>query len=934
MITNLLGSDLTNLSDNNTNNAKSQPRGLPESPVVKQQWWKNPAGSWKQLNLRRKATLFAVAISVIPIAAVGGIAHQLAARSLTQQIITDQESRTFDIAQKVSLFANHVVSDADTIAASPLLADPQISAIATETQKVALLNDFIEKHPIEKYDNIAVFDLDGNLLLQSQSSESIDPEDNYGSQNYFQRAISSKTPAVNDPEIHSASGKNSLAVAAPIQDKQTGRVIGVVHLQMSLNHWDRIFQYVTAEGWEYRSIDTEGYIFDADESEFIGRAIGSDLVDLPQLRAQINTLQRDNHRDAALIVSQTMKDRDDRQQVLASLAHISNVQGVVSPGWKIAISRPVDEAFAPLRQLRWTLLLGTTGAAILVAAIATVVANRATLPILEAADAVKKIGRGELDTRLDVCGNDEVAVLGTNINKMAVKLKAFVRYKVADAERSQRLKDLTLKLSRAENSQGVFETALKEILLALKADRAIIYRWQRGGKGKIIAESIAGKHSSLLKGETQLEELDRDLAGDRLSKVRAVSNIYCANLDLNYLRQLEAWDVRAELLAPFSTGKDDLNLLIVHQCGRTRNWQQVEVDFFAQLTSQMVLAWERTNLLQQQKTAREQLQQQALELLMEVDPISRGDLTTRATVTEGEIGTLADSYNSTVESLRDIVLQVQKSTAQMAAATSNNDGFVRSLSQRASQQSQALAVALEQIQTMTESVRAVALNAESAEKTFEQMLQTVANGDAAMDRTVAGICDIRETVAQTVKKVKRLGESSQKISKVVNLIDGFSAQTNLLALNASLEASRAGEEEHNFAVVAEEIRTLAQQSAEATTEIEEIVASIQLDTKEVFKAMERGIERVAIGTKLVAETRQNLDRVAQDSHQVNSRIVEIARETIEESRASQQITQTIAEVTAMADTTSTDAVRVSTSTKELLAVAEELQASVSQFKVQ
>lgn len=317
---------------------------------------------------------------------------------------------------------------------------------------------------------------------------------------------------------------------------------------------------------------------------------------------------------------------------------------------------------------------------------------------------------------------------------------------------------------------------------------------------------------------------------------------------------------------------------------------------------------------------------------MEVDPISQGDLTIRATVTEGEIGTLADSYNSTVESLREIVLQVKKSTTQITVSSSNSEEFAQSLAERATQQSKAIAAALEQIQAMAKSVQAVAINTEEVETTFQEVLKTVATGDVAMDRTVAGIMDIRQTVAETAKKVKRLGESSQKISKVVNLIGGFAAQTNILALNASLEASRVGEEEHNFATVADEIRILAQQSAEATTEIEKIVASIQLDTKEVFKAMEEGIERVVIGTKLVDETRQSLNQVAISSQKVNSRIAEIAQETVQESEASQKITQTIAEVASMANTTSTDAKLVSASTKELLAVAEDLQASVSRFK--
>ncbi|MGL4882359.1 MAG: methyl-accepting chemotaxis protein, partial [Waterburya sp.] len=719
----------------------------------------------------------------------------------------------------------------------------------------------------------------------------------------------------------------------------TNKVLGVVRLQMPLKNWQEIFQYVRAEGWEYKLIDSDRYIFDSDESEFVNAPVAKDLDKFVKLQTKIDTKRNSQNRESGLIATDILLDKkidegkNGQEEVLTSLTPITNISGVKSPGWEIALSRPVNDAFAPLRQLRITLLLGSGVTALIIGAIAAIITRRATLPIIQAAVAVKKIGRGALDTKLEIQGADEIAVLGININKMAKSLRTFVQYQTEETERSERLKELTLKLSRVSDSQELFQIALREIILALKVERAIVYRLEKNGVGKIIAESTMGKSPSFLKeSNTNLEYLDQLFADHKLDKVQVISNIYLANLEENHLQQLEKYNVKAELIAPFYAGEDCQQLLVVQQCNESRIWQKIEVDFFTQLTSQVVLASERTKVLQQQKNAKEELQRQALSLLMEVDPISQGDLTIRATVTEGEIGTLADSYNSTVESLREIVLQVKKSTTQMTVSTSNSEEFAQSLAERATQQSKAIAAALEQIQAMAKSVQAVAINTEEVETTFQEVLKTVATGDVAMDRTVAGIMDIRQTVAETAKKVKRLGESSQKISKVVNLIGGFAAQTNILALNASLEASRVGEEEHNFATVAEEIRILAQQSAEATIEIEKIVASIQLDTKEVFKAMEEGIERVVIGTQLVDETRQSLNQVAISSQKVNSRIAEIAQETVQESEASQKITQTIAEVASIANTTSTDAELVSASTKELLAVAEVLQASVSRFK--
>jgi methyl-accepting chemotaxis protein len=335
----------------------------------------------------------------------------------------------------------------------------------------------------------------------------------------------------------------------------------------------------------------------------------------------------------------------------------------------------------------------------------------------------------------------------------------------------------------------------------------------------------------------------------------------------------------------------------------------------------------------QQRREKEALQKRALDLLMEVDPISQGDLTIRARVTEDEIGTIADSYNATINSLRKIVIQVKTVAQQVSTTASNSEHSVQTLSTEALQQSEEISAALNQIQEMSDSIRAVAANAEQAEIKVQQAAKTVEEGDAAMNRTVDGIMAIRETVAETSKKVKRLGESSQKISKVVNLIGTFAAQTNLLALNASIEAARAGEEGRGFAVVADEVRSLARQSAAATAEIEKLVADIQTETNEVVAAMEAGTEQVVAGTKLVDETRQNLNKITVASAQISTLVESIAQAAVTQSQTSEAVSKTMSDVAAISNKTSAGAAEVSISFKELLTVAQELQANVGQFKV-
>ena len=900
---------------------------------------KNLINWWRQTGLQRKATIIALALGVIPVAAVGGISYKVASKSLAEQIVTEQETRTFDIRQKVTLFLNHIVEDTQTIAQSSILTDPELRKTTNVKQKIDLLNSFIDSHP-GRYEGIAVMDINGNLLFQSKSSYPLDPDKDYREQELFQRAINTKDAAINNPRISSSSGRQNLEVGVPIRAKDTEEIIGVVTVHMPINNLERIFQYVKAQGWEYKLIDSEGRIFESDEIEQIGHFAGADLADLPELMARVQSLgskideyqyfQRGN-----LGLSEIMFDRNDRSQVIVGYAPITNIKGLVQPGWGLAISRSLDDAFIPLNNLRWTLFLGTTAAAVLVAAIAALLANQGTRPITVAADAVKRIGQGDLDTRVEIEGKDEFALLGDNINKMAKQLKFLLQNQAIEAQRSQQLKDITLKLSRALGYEEILQIAVREILSALKVDRAIFYNLKNNDNEKILAEAVANNWPSLKKsGVTHLDFIQEYIQSDKLGYVWKISDIYHAGFKTNHLRQLDAFNVKASLIAPIAFRDEFQSLLILHQCDETRKWKQAEVDFFTQVVSQVVLALERANLLEQQKAAKESLQKRALGLLTEVEPISQGDLTVRATVTEDEIGTLADSYNSTVESLRKIVLQVQKVVTQMAVTTNNNEEVAQEMSQRAAEKSEAVVAALGQIQAMADSIQAIAHSAEEAEKTFQETARTVALGDSAMNRTVEGIMAIRSTVAETAKKVKRLGESSQKISKVVNLISSFASQTNLLALNASLEASRAGEQGHNFAVVAEEVRVLAQQSAEATNEIEKLVASIQLDTREVVAAMEEGTERVVVGTQLVDETRQSLNQIAATSDRVSTLLEKIAQATEAQTETSQSVTETMTEVAEMATRTATDANQVSDSTKQLQAVSEELQKSVRRFKVE
>ncbi len=1065
--------------------------------------WQLP-GWWQKLSLRVKATSLAVAIGTIPVLAFGTVAYQITNQQLTKDVIYQQQSRAAATNQIVSRFMVERYGDIDILAHLPIFANPQGTSAINSQQKQKTLDQYIKAYGV--YDSVAFFDLDGNVKVQSSGK----PLDNHRERQYFQEAVKTGKPVISKPEISKSSGELVIHFAAPVFGVETGKMIGVVRSRLPVKYLAEFFQDKAQEAvtgsknFQSEQVflaDADGRYFVAAEEDELGILAKDDFAIFPQLQADKK------------LKTEISLDQKKIQQLL-TYSPITQIKDLPDLNWSLIVADRAASAFAAQRQLLLAFFLGTGVATLAVAQFAIFLSDRATRPILKAANAVKKIGQGELDTHLVVQGEDELAILGKNINVMTGQIQSLVReqellvekanflaeiasslvaddsalgklYQRAidgsrhlldadrvtiyrlnadgggavayeslasgwssavnqtardsclpahlidayrqgrvvaiadtlqaslhtehaqllerlqvkallvvplinqgnvlglmiahycrqthawneqeisffkqvaeqlhtisdrlslqqqrrdDSLRSQMLKDITLKITTAFNIEEVLDIAVQEIRQAISTDRVIVYRFDAKWQGQIIAESVAEKFPVAL-GANIADPCfaQRYVEKYRQGRVQATNNIYEAGLTECHLKQLEPFAVKANLVAPILRKGELLGLLVCHQCSAPRQWQQAEIDFFTQIATQVGLALERADLLEQQRSAeveqrqaKEQLQQRALELLLEVDPVSRGDLTIRANVTEDEIGTIADSYNATIENLRRIVNQVQGAAGQMASTTTENEAAIRSLSVESIRQAENVTEALGQIKVMTVAIRAVANNAEQAEAAVQKTTQTVELGEEAMNRTVDGIMAIRETVAETAKKVKRLGESSQKISKVVNLISSFADQTNLLALNASIEAAHAGEEGRGFAVVADEVRSLARQSATASAEIETLVASIQSETNEVVAAMEAGTEQVVVGTKLVDETRKSLNQITAASAQINELVEAIAKTAIEQSQTSQSVTQTMVQVAANCDKTSSEATQVSDSFKQLLQVAQTLQDSVRQFKI-
>lgn len=509
------------------------------------------------------------------------------------------------------------------------------------------------------------------------------------------------------------------------------------------------------------------------------------------------------------------------------------------------------------------------------------------------------------------------------------------------AKRADQLKELTLSIASKITRGQLLNQIVAEIRPVMGADRTIVYEFDETWKGTITAESVLQGYPQSL-GSTVADPCfaDRYVEKYLQGRVQATPNIYEAGLTECHLKQLEPFRVIANLVSPIIVNQNLMGLLICHQCSGPRNWEVGEIEIFGQIATQVGLGLERVQLLEtqqksekEQRQARELLQKRALDLLMQVDPVSDGDLTIRATVTEDEIGTIADSYNATIENLRKIVSQVQTAALSVTETTTINESDVKVLRSEIREQVENITQALTTIDAMSRSSLMVAESAEQAEEALQKAQESVEMGDLAMNRTVKSILEIRTTVQQASKQVKKLGDTTQNISNVVSLISRFAAQTHLLALKASIEAARAGEQGTGFAVIAEEVRALASQSASATADIEKLVSEIISETKSVVTAMEQGNEQVVEGSKLVEETRQSLNQITAATLQINELVEVIASAAFEQSENSESVGEKMSEVARVAEKTTVSVTKLSDSFGQLLQVAQQLESNVARFKV-
>ena len=334
-----------------------------------------------------------------------------------------------------------------------------------------------------------------------------------------------------------------------------------------------------------------------------------------------------------------------------------------------------------------------------------------------------------------------------------------------------------------------------------------------------------------------------------------------------------------------------------------------------------------------QRQESERNQRSILQLLDEMASLADGDLTVQATVTEDITGAIADSVNYAVEALRKLVATINHSAMQVDASARQTQALGAQLGKASAVQTKQITSATESIAAMAASTEEVSGNAERAADVARHSVDVAHKGGEAVRRTIDGMNTIRETIQETSKRIKRLGESSQEIGNIVELISDIAEQTNILALNASIQASMAGEAGRGFAVVADEVQRLAERAATATKQIDVLVRTIQTDTNEAVVSMERSTTDVVGGALLAENAGAALQEIEQVSNQIASLVQNISGGARGQSMAAQNIarnTQVLREISAQtADSTHATAQAII----KMADLAGELRKSIAGFRL-
>ena len=579
---------------------------------------------------------------------------------------------------------------------------------------------------------------------------------------------------------------------------------------------------------------------------------------------------------------------------------------------------------------------------------------------------INSLNNGDKDKRyprVPVAANDSINTLNTswftiqsNVDKILDK-----QVLIQDMNAIYNKFASEIPLLQSKNNEVVNQ------LVVIKGDRELI---KLAGEQQVLADRMLRRMGEVLKGGMAAVQASEDLASDtrRFSRVlngmfngddtiKAVTddtvleslgqvyNIFSSlqgdieevmNAQELYEAQVATEDIGNDI-PTFINKANDLSEVLK---GIIPKFPSVEVQY---ALGGLSLLWLIVILFSMTKNDRkrakvaqelnERNQLAILRLLDEMGSLADGDLTVNATVSEDITGAIADSVNFAVEALRSLVKTINDASVGVASAAQEAQATALHLAEASEHQAQQITNASTAINEIAVSIDEVSINSLESADVAQRSVLIAHNGAEIVRQTIEGMDNIRNQIQETSKRIKRLGESSQEIGNIVELINDISEQTNILALNAAIQAASAGEAGRGFAVVADEVQSLAERASNATKQIETLVQTIQSDTNEAVASMEQTTAEVVDGAKRAENAGDALTEIEAVSNDLAELIQNISESAKQQSVAATNISGTMNVIQEITTQTSVGTQQTAESIGNLVELANELRLSVQDFKL-
>jgi len=311
----------------------------------------------------------------------------------------------------------------------------------------------------------------------------------------------------------------------------------------------------------------------------------------------------------------------------------------------------------------------------------------------------------------------------------------------------------------------------------------------------------------------------------------------------------------------------------------------------------------------------------------------KADLTKVLREADDEFGEIAGAFDMFTAAARDIMCRLASHSEQLASATEELSAGAGQSAETARAQSDQTHQVATAMQEMSATVQQISEHSEKAANASQSAAQAASRGGQVADETLSTMRIIAESTKAVASRITELGKSSEQIGKIVAVIDDIADQTNLLALNAAIEAARAGEQGRGFAVVADEVRKLAERTTKATKEIASMIESIQAETRNAVLAMEKGSREVQVGVEKTTASGAALGEIIRLSEQVGDMISQIATAAVQQASATEQINANVSQISSSTQESSAMSDQMAKACQDISSLAFDLQVMVSNFKL-